>query len=43
MALNCPDENTDYQAEYETTESEVEAILQDSVEECYSFSDTEET
>lgn len=43
VALNCPDENTDYQAEYETTESEVEAILQDSVEECYSFSDTEET
>jgi hypothetical protein len=39
-------ETTDYQAEYEERElgSEVEAILmQDSMEEFYSFSDTEET
>ena len=46
-ATSCHDkESTDYQAEYEATEleSEVEAILmQDSMEEFYSFSDTEET
>ena len=40
--VDCPTESTDYQAEYETTESEVEAILQDSIEQFYSFSDTEE-
>ena len=42
---SCHDEESvDYQAEYETTESEVEAILmQDSMEDFYSFSDTEET
>ena len=46
MASCLDEESTDYQAEYETTEleSEVEAILmQDSMEEFYSFSDTEET
>ena len=45
-ATGCHKESTDYQAEYEATEleSEVEAILmQDSMEEFYSFSDTEET
>ncbi len=46
-AASCQDvETTDYQAEYEERElgSEVEAILmQDSMEEFYSFSDTEET
>lgn len=40
--IECPTESTDYQPEYETTESEVEAILQDSIEQFYSFSDTED-
>ena len=45
MASCHDEENTDYQPEYDTTEleNEVEAILmQDSMEEFYSFSDTEE-
>ena len=40
--VDSPRESIDYQAEYEATESEVEAILQDSIDVFYSFSDTEE-
>lgn len=41
--VECPTESTDFQPDYETTESEVEAILQDSIDQFYSFSDTEDS
>ena len=37
-----PTDSTDYQEEFDKTESEVEAILKDSIEEFYSFSDSDQ-
>ena len=40
---DCPlTDSTDYQEEFDRTESEVEAILKDSIEEFYSFSDSDQ-